>query len=73
MVLGCIQRDSRSLNRFFQNCVILVLDFDFLLELKLLLEILDLSDKIKDNYKCSWMEKYKRVVDLNGKSKFFYS
>ena len=41
-----------------------VLDFDFLLELKLLLEIFDFSDKIEVIYKCSWVEKYKRVVDL---------
>ena len=50
MVIGCIQRDSRYLNCFFQKCVFLVLDFDSLLELKLLLKILDLGDQIDLDY-----------------------
>ena len=48
----------------------LVLDFDSLLELKLLLQIFDLGDKIKVNYKCSWVKKHKRVVDFKRGSKF---
>ena len=64
MVLGCIQRDSRCLNCFFQNCVVLVLDFDSLFELKLLLEVLDLGNQIEVNFKISWLEKHKRVADL---------
>ena len=70
MVLGCIQRDSRCLNRLFQNCVILVLDFDSLLEFKLLLQILDLGDKIEVNYKCYWVRKHRRVANLKGGVKF---
>ena len=50
-----------------------VLDFDFFLELKLLMEILDLGDQIEINYKYSWVEKHKRVADLKGESKFYYS
>ena len=42
----------------------LVLDFDSLLEFKLLLEIFDLGDQIEVNFKCSWMEKHRRVADL---------
>ena len=73
MVLGCIQRDSRCLNRFFRNYVLLVLDFDSLLEFKLVLQILILGDKIEVNYKCYWVKKYRRVVDFKGVSKFFCS
>ena len=65
-MLSCIQRDSRYLNRLFQNFVILVLDFDSLLEFMFLLQILDLGDKIEVNYKCYWVKKHKRVADLKG-------
>ena len=41
------------LKLFLQKCVFLVFDFDSLLELKLLLEILDIGDQLEVNSKSS--------------------
>ena len=73
MVLDCIQKAFCCLNRFFQKCVFFVLDFDYLLELKLMLEIFDFSDQIEVIFKCSQVEEHKRVVDLNEWAEFPYS
>ena len=61
----CVYMGFSLLKSLFKS-VFLVLNFDSLLEFKLLLEILDLGDKVEVNYKCSWVEKYRRVLIVSA-------
>ena len=61
------------LKPFSFKSVFFIFNFNSLLEFKLLLEIFDLDDQIEVNFKCSLVEKHRRVAILKGRSKFSYS